>query len=1039
MVWRVSLLFGCALGFAACTTPQPGPDRPGQPAGEASPKVLSLPPPDQRREVELFSGEVHLYRFELKPGEAFSAEIDQLGLDVLGEVFGPSGLMRTIDTPLDDQGPEFLCMVGTSPKAALLDLRIRPYEKELRGRYALTVRRRTASDWDRQCDRLNQRFDELEMLRWADGASTADKVALIPRYEELARGLRDLDLPFQAAAALKALAQLRELEGRIPEQEQAYREALELVRRAGHRHQEGMTSNQLGVAQDKLGDLAGAHASFRRSMKIFSERGDRAREAIVRNNLGKVERLTGNWLEALEAYEQAYTVLDEEGLLRRAAIAQSNAAVCLTVLQRFPDALDLLRESRATLEREGPPHELADVWVDTGLVYHHQGEYGKAQDAYNLALQLTELPADRSKILRRTAAVHRRLGRDEDSLRDYQRALELARDSGSEVEEAQVRLGLAAQLQRLARPEEAIEQLESAYPALTRIEDPDRLAYAQAVWARADRDLGRPEDAKRRMEQAFRLIEVLRSSARAFGAELRPQSNFQGFLEFYVDLLLEMHRSQPDRGLERAAFEFADSERGRLFYEALAQSEAEVRDDVPEELRQEEKNIQQRMNALYGERTALLAGGGDGPEVARIDRDLRRLTREYDKVRGQIVVQSHRFPELRNPRRPDLPAIQQLLDPDTLLLRFFLGEESSVLFLVGRSHFSSHRLPPRKTIEDLAQVVYDGWSSRQRRKVVAATMATEPLSSHLLGPVAAHPEARRLVIVADGMLHYVPFSALLLPLSLAGQPEDTLIDRYELVQLPLAAALEDLHRRESNPLPPRLVAILADPVFSAKDERLKASPPRRSLSDRVAATRLAASDGLRRLRWSGAEADSIRELVPPEKSHVARGFDANRELVLSGVLEEYRIIHVASHALIDEEHPPHSRLVLSGVTPGGEPRDGSVALHEIYTLNLPASLIVLSGCQTALGERVQGEGLVGWTRGFFFAGASKLMVSLWEIDDEATAAFMARFYEGIFLRGQSPAAALRDTQRFMKEHPYWNEPYFWAGFVLQGDWHAIAI
>jgi CHAT domain-containing protein len=138
--------------------------------------------------------------------------------------------------------------------------------------------------------------------------------------------------------------------------------------------------------------------------------------------------------------------------------------------------------------------------------------------------------------------------------------------------------------------------------------------------------------------------------------------------------------------------------------------------------------------------------------------------------------------------------------------------------------------------------------------------------------------------------------------------------------------------------------------------------------------------------------------------------------------------------LINSVHPELSGLVLSLVDPQGRPQEGFLRLHDIYNLKLGADLVVLSACQTALGKDIRGEGLIGLTRGFMYAGAPRVVASLWEVDDRATAELMKRLYEGMLVRGLTPAAALRDAQLALRRDRRWSDPFYWGAFVLQGEW-----
>jgi CHAT domain-containing protein len=264
---------------------------------------------------------------------------------------------------------------------------------------------------------------------------------------------------------------------------------------------------------------------------------------------------------------------------------------------------------------------------------------------------------------------------------------------------------------------------------------------------------------------------------------------------------------------------------------------------------------------------------------------------------------------------------------------------------------------------------------------------------------------------------------------------------------------------------PKAVAVLADPVFAADDsrvghggghrkrngdadhapaweEKLAASP---SLNDPASSDRLTRSvtdigldeqrgGSLRRLPFSRREAKAILSVTPAGQGMEALDFDASRTTATDPKLSQYRIVHFATHGLLDNEHPELSGLVLSLVNENGKPQNGFLQLEDVYNLNLSADLVVLSACQTGLGKEVRGEGLVGLTRGFMYAGAPRVVASLWSVDDAATEELMVRFYRAMEQQGMRPAAALRQAQVAMSKEGLWRDPYYWAGFVLEGEW-----
>jgi CHAT domain-containing protein len=293
------------------------------------------------------------------------------------------------------------------------------------------------------------------------------------------------------------------------------------------------------------------------------------------------------------------------------------------------------------------------------------------------------------------------------------------------------------------------------------------------------------------------------------------------------------------------------------------------------------------------------------------------------------------------------------------------------------------------------------------------------------------------------MLQYVPFGALPSPKSSESAVKIPLIAEHEIVSLPSASVLAVLRQEAvGRKTPIKTIAVMADPVFSVDDSRFAARGPKEVAaseqgSARAVVNRAAAESGvvsLERLRFSRMEAEAISGLAPDNLKFKALDFAANRTAAMNSDLGEYRIVHFATHALINNEHAELSGVVLSLVDEQGRPQNGFLRLYDIYNLKLGADLVVLSACQTALGKEINGEGIVGLTRGFMYAGAPRVVASLWRIDDRATAELMKRFYTGMLREKLRPAAALREAQVSMLKEKRWQAPYYWSAFTLQGEW-----
>jgi CHAT domain-containing protein len=418
-------------------------------------------------------------------------------------------------------------------------------------------------------------------------------------------------------------------------------------------------------------------------------------------------------------------------------------------------------------------------------------------------------------------------------------------------------------------------------------------------------------------------------------------------------------------------------------------------------------------------------------------RELDNLATALEQAQSRIRETSPQYASLTQPVTLNLQEIQsKILDEDTVLLEYQLGSEKSFLWAVTSSSITSFQLPPRAEIESAARRVYElltarnlstrgetpaARAARVRQSDESYYTAAARVSELLLGPAAAQIKGKRLLIVAEGVLQYLPFAALPEP----GKQTPLMVD-HEIVTAPSASVLAVLRQETASREPAgKTLFVVADPVYSANDARVVVNAQRKPGGS---------SESFLRLRFSRTEAEQITNLIPADGAVKAFDFDANRDAVLKTDLARFRILHFATHSLVDDERPELSGIVLSLVERAGNRQDGFLRLYDVYNLRLNADLVVLSACRTALGQEIKGEGLIGLTRGFFYAGAPRVLASLWQIDDRTTAEFMRPFYEAMLARHERPAAALRAAQIAMWKTKGWDAPYYWAAFTMQGEW-----
>ena len=541
---------------------------------------------------------------------------------------------------------------------------------------------------------------------------------------------------------------------------------------------------------------------------------------------------------------------------------------------------------------------------------------------------------------------------------------------------------------------------------------------------------------------------------------------------------MQAHKSQPEKGFEALALQISEKSRARSLLDLLAFARVDIKQGLDPVLLKREKRAREQIAEKANQQNLLLLGNHTEEQASKISKEISDLTNQYEEIRAEIRNKSPRYAALTQSSSLDAKQIQQLLDSGTVLLEYSLGEKKSYLWAVTPDSITSFDLPKREEIEAQARKVYELLTARndysknetdaQRLARIKAAEEAYPkeaakLSQMLLAPVASQIGNKRLLIVPDGTLNYIPFSALPSPKDAeTANPSQSLGISHEIVTLPSASTLALLREETQSRKPaPKMLAVFADPVFSPTDVRANSTNAARTRGngkqsnaafkskveiEKTSFSRdfeRAVSDvglrsneagGLPRLPFSRREADSIFKVAPKNLSLKEVDFDANKTAIFDSNLDQYRILHFATHGLLNSQHPELSGIVLSLVDKKGSKIDGFLRLQDIYNLKLSPDLVVLSACNTALGKDVKGEGLIGLTRGFMYAGAPRVVASLWKVDDAATAEFMSVFYRKMLAENLRPAAALRAGQTEMMKQTRWKSPYYWAPFIIQGEW-----
>ena len=652
-------------------------------------------------------------------------------------------------------------------------------------------------------------------------------------------------------------------------------------------------------------------------------------------------------------------------------------------------------------------------------------------------------------------------GRHELALKQYREIQKFYKSIGDLRGQAMALNALGDFLFQNREKQKALDIYRQAFPISKTVADKGILLDTLYNLARVYKDLGSYEVALSLVKQSFELIEEIRANVASPDFRASYFSAVRRHYDLCIEILMQLHRLRPGEGFAVKAFEMSEQGRARLLIDLLGESRANIRAGAAKELVERERWLRGLLELQGQYQMNLALSEKDSTKLTEVSDQIARLRSDYQTVQAQLREQNPRLFSFEQFAPVDLERIQkELRGSDTMLLEYALGDEHSYLWAVTSNSIQSYELPARKVIEDAARELYTIITARQggdgrvpnsyQSNVEAADNVyfekAGVLSRMLLGPLAEQLETQRLVIVTEGALQYIPFDALPVPskqnIGPIGTAEKLLLTTNEIVVLPSASALIAIRSAKTDKgSPGKLVAIIADPVVSSSDDRVQSS----ALSP---ATAKAAADqdqghsgqqmienlNLARLVHASEEADAISSAAPRGTTLVAKGFDATRETAMNSEVSRSQIVHFATHGFLNPEHAELSGIVLTMVDRNGVQTNGLLPLPDIYSMNLSAQLVVLSACETALGKDIRGEGLVGLTHSFMSAGANTVVASLWKVDDKATAVLMADFYDSMLQKGMTPAAALRSAKLKMMRETSWKAPYYWAGFVLQGEY-----
>lgn len=975
--------------------------------------------PDQAVEATLTGPQVRDYSIELQAGAYLSVSIDQINVDVVAALSDPSGAtVLEVDQSEPDRTEtvRYVCPLG-----GVYRLRVRQYESlPQTGHFGIQLEEpRPPTEGDRAAA-------DLTMGKWLlSSESSEQKRQALPLFREVlaaAERLKDTRLMTEAALQTAgALAQsgkgeesatlLDGISGRLADLGDIPRQVEILLALAGRYDEQGQSRRGWKTREEALG-LARKVGDSRALALALVARAEQQRD------WNAIENALDDWQAAIPIWRDLHDRVALAAALRDEGKALSLLGRLDEARQRLDDALQIRREL-------GLVHHVSGILSEIGWTYYLEREDGKALAKMEQAAQLLEsngLPLA-AGTLDRWGSVLRQAGNLPEAKAKFLKALEILKQDSLSWAHTQANLGEV--LVEMGLPLQALDHLERALPVFQKNGVLSAIAHARTILAKAQSSLGNLDEALKQLEAVSPILESVRSQV------VRPtlRDDFQRTSYRYqlarLDLLMRLHQSHPQEGYDLRALALSERNRARNLEDAWEEGRRESADAGS---REREDRLRASIQATdLGRIGAAREGRSDA--AAEAEQELRHLYLDLEKVRAATLPQRQAAVTL-DPK--DLPG---LLDPQTVLLYYSLGKDQAYAWLIERDSIGSYVLPASsEDIEDEVRRCQDLFEEIAAPQVDAQIdLHLRQLYERLLAPFEARLEGKKLLLVPDSWLQYVPFQAL------RDRHGDPLVRNHEISYLTSASSLVSNHSQAQEASGLQSVAVFSDPVFEADDPRVESAGPGLQAETTGTSSELvlrSANDlgleRLRRLPQTRREARAILEMTPEQGRFDAFGFEASLETVLRQDLTAFDELVFSTHSLPHPRYPELSGIVLSMVDRQGRLREGFLRAQDVPNIRQQARLVVLSGCQTRLGRDVPGQGMAGLPQSFLESGVSGVVVSLWKVGDTATAELMIRFHRALS-HHQTPAAALRSAQLSMLDDPRFSSARQWAGFILLGQ------
>lgn len=804
-----------------------------------------------------------------------------------------------------------------------------------------------------------------------------------------------------------------------------YREALQIARDIADKSGETRYLLDMGEAHWVRGEYSEAIEYYENSLNLSQESGDKNTENLAYNHLGNAFWKIGEYSKALHFYSQSLIISREIGNKLGEATALSNSGIIFDKTGNLSKALEYYGESLKIFEEAGAKSSQGICLNNIAGIHYRQHHYPLSLEYYVKALRLAQETGEKkaeANRLKNIAKVHCKNNNFSEAEKYYSLSLKEANVLGAKELEARIYADMGYSFIDSNNMTSSITAFAKALTIARELGLPETTWLSHIGLGTAYERQNRPVDAIDHYKKAITAIEDVRS-------QLELEERKSGFLESKVkvyesliNLLYTQSQQHPDRKYENDAFWYAEKAKARVFLDSFQASKVNLRESLTPHLRDEEYKLSRNISEIQ---TELIKPGLDQTQRKELFKKLDRVENDYSNFIRTLRIQNPEYALLVYPEPNTLEEIQaSIQDKKTAIIEYFLGQDHSFVFYIDQKIFSMHRLVKSDNLQARVADYLKLISVKGNNEGFRAFAAGKKIFKDLIGPFKDNLKSiQKLIIIPDGRLNYFPYEAL--TFSGSQNQDQFLIEAFQISYAPSASSWIMLGQRKRSVKPVKDFLAFADPEFFLGTSAEKHIDAEQILREFY----LEQGYEFTPLHFSGREVKQVSKFFRRKSREVYTKRNAKEEKLKNLSLENYKIIHFATHGFIDEKVPHRSALILTLDEDPAE--DGFFQAREVFNQRINSDLVVLSACQTGKGKLEKGEGVTGLYRSFFFAGAQTVLMSLWNINDKATAKFMEYFYENLTL-GYSKREALQKAKIRMLDSEY-SHPFYWAAFVLSGD------